>query len=79
MKKEKRVYLIDMQNRLQKRMNYRHPQAAFDTLLRCYALHKKHYTGWAGVQRRKGWMTPDKAREFAKYCGYPIDQPSKTE
>ena len=73
MKEENRVYLDDMLRRLQARMNYTHPQSAFDTLLIGFGKHKKHKTGWAGALRRKGWVSTYLAHEFAKYVGYPID------
>ena len=73
MKEENRVYLDDMMARLQAQMNYKDPQSAFDTLLICFGKHKKHKTGWAGALRRKGWVSPYLAHEFAKYVGYPID------
>ncbi|MBR4705874.1 MAG: hypothetical protein IKP02_09845 [Paludibacteraceae bacterium] len=69
-----RIYLSDMLQRLQARMNYKDPQYAFHTLLICFGHFKKHKTGWAGYIMRQGWMSPYMAREFAKYVGYPIDQ-----
>lgn len=69
-----RIYLSDMLQRLQARMNYKDPQYAFHTLLLCFGHFKKHKTGWAGYIMRQGWMSPYMAREFAKYVGYPIDQ-----
>ena len=69
-----RIYLSDMLQRLQARMNYKDPQYAFHTLLICFGHFKKHKTGWAGNIMRQGWMSPYMAREFAKYVGYPIDQ-----
>ena len=69
-----RIYLSDMLQRLQARMNYKDPQYAFHTLLLCFGHFKKHKTGWAGNIMRQGWMSPYMAREFAKYVGYPIDQ-----
>ena len=74
MNEENRVYLADMQQRLQARMNYKDPKSAFNTMLLCFGHYKKHKTGWAGQIRRQGWMSPYVAREFAKYVGYPIDQ-----
>ena len=74
MKEQNRVYLADMLQRLQARMNYRDPQYAFGTLLLCFGHYKKHKIGWSGVIRRQGWMSHYIAREFAKYVGYPIDQ-----
>ena len=71
---ENRIYLSDMLQRLQARMNYKDPQYAFHTLLLCFGHFKKHKTGWAGYLMRQGWMSPYMAREFAKYVGYPIDQ-----
>ena len=69
-----RIYLSDMLQRLQARMNYKDPQYAFHTLLICFGHFKKHKTGWAGYIMRQGWMSPYMAREFAKYVGYPIEQ-----
>ena len=69
-----KIYLSDMLQRLQARMNYKDPQYAFHTLLLCFGHFKKHKTGWAGYLMRQGWMSPYMAREFAKYVGYPIDQ-----
>ncbi len=69
-----KIYLSDMLQRLQARMNYKDPQYAFHTLLICFGHFKKHKTGWAGYLMRQGWMSPYMAREFAKYVGYPIDQ-----
>ena len=69
-----RIYLSDMLQRLQARMNYKDPQYAFHTLLICFGHFKKHKTGWAGNIMRQGWMSPYMAHEFAKYVGYPIDQ-----
>lgn len=74
MKEEYRVYLSDMQQRLQARMHYDDPQYAFHTLLLCFAKYKKHKTGWAGYILRQGWVSTYIAREFAKYVGYPIDK-----
>ena len=74
MKEENRIYLSDMQQRLQARMNYKDPQSAFRTLLLCFGKYKRHKTGWAGHIIRQGWTTPYIAREFAKYVGYPIDR-----
>ncbi len=74
MKAENRVYLVDMQRRLQAIMNYDHPLSAFRTLVLCFGKHKRHKTGWAGSIFRQGWMSPVKAREFALYVGYPIDR-----
>ena len=74
MKVNSRIYLSDMLQRLQARMNYKDPQYAFHTLLICFGHSKKHKTGWAGYLMRQGWMSPYMAREFAKYVGYPIDQ-----
>ena len=74
MKSENRIYLSDMLQRLQTRMNYKDPQYAFNVLLICFGHFKKHKIGWASHIRRQGWTTPYIAREFAKYVGYPIDQ-----
>ena len=74
MKSENRIYLSDMLQRLQARMNYKDPQYAFHTLLICFGHFKKHKTGWAGNIMRQGSMSPYMARDFAKYVGYPIDQ-----
>ena len=74
MKEENRVFLCDMQQRLQARMHYNDPQYAFYTLLLCFGHFKKHKTGWAGYIVRQGWMSPYLAREFANYVGYPIDK-----
>ena len=74
MKSENRIYLSDMLQRLQARMNYKDPQYAFHTLLLCFGHFKKHKTGWAAYIMRQGSMSPYMAREFAKYVGYPIDQ-----
>ena len=74
MREENRVLLADMLKRLQARMNYKKPKDAFNTLLICFGKKKRHKTGWAGVIKRKGWMSPYIAHEFANYVGYPIDQ-----
>ena len=74
MNEENRVYLADMQQRLQTRMNYKDPKSAFNTMLLCFGHYKKHKTGWAGQIRRQGWISHYIAREFANYVGYPIDQ-----
>ena len=74
MKEENRIYLADMQQRLQARMHYDHPHDAFHTLLLCFGKYRKHKSGWAGSLLRQGWTTPYIAREFAKYVGYPIDK-----
>jgi len=74
MRKENRVYLSDMRQRLQARMNYDDPHKAFHTLLLGFAKFRKHKTGWAGNIMRQGWTTPYIAHEFAKYVGYPIDK-----
>ena len=74
MKEENKVYLSDMQKRLQDRMNYDNPGYAFHTLLICFGHFKKHKTGWAGRIMSQGWTTPYIAHEFAKYVGYPIDR-----
>ena len=74
MREENKVFLCDMQQRLQARMHYDNPQNAFHTLLICFGHFKKHKTGWAGCIVRQGWMSLYIAREFAKYVGYPIDK-----
>ena len=67
-----KIELTDMMNRLQKRMNYDRPQAAFKALL--YGFEKaKKYPGWVRNARRRG-LTPSVAHEFAEYVGYPIDK-----
>ena len=74
MLEKNKIYLADMQQRLQARMHYDHPKSAFHTLLLCFGRFKKHKTGWAGYLLRQGWTTPYIAREFANYVGYPIDK-----
>ena len=74
MRTENKVFLADMLKRLQARMNYEKPKDAFNTLLICFGKKKRHKTGWAGQIKRKGWMSPYIAHEFANYVGYPIDQ-----
>ena len=74
MTEENKIYLSDMQQRLQARMNYASPRESFHTLLLCFGHFKKHKTGWAGQIMRQGWMSSYIAHEFAKYVGYPIDK-----
>ena len=74
MKKENKVMIKTMQARLQARMHYKHPEQAFNILLICYAKHRGFSSNWAHDQRKTGRMSRAKARDFAEYVGYPIDQ-----
>ena len=74
MRDNQKIALNEMRNRLQARLHYAHPESAFDALLYGYERHSKRI-GWARNVRYKGWLSPQIAREFAQYCGYPIDKP----
>ena len=73
MNEQNKIPLRDLRNNLQLLMNYRNPDLAFQVLLIGFAHTKRHTTGWVGRLKRKGWMAPSMAHEFAQYVGYPID------
>jgi len=70
MKKEQKILLALLKERLQSRMFYRHPDFAFDVLLYGWCKHRKHTVNWLSDVKRRGWITLTMARDFANYCGY---------
>lgn len=74
MKEEKKIPLDSLRDNLQARMHYKNPDYALKVLLICFARKRKYFSGWAGSVKKKGWMSPYVARQFAEYCGYPIDR-----
>ena len=68
--KGKRIELRTVRDRLQGRMNYRHPDFAMDVLLYGWCKKKGHRTNWLSDMKRRGWMSLAMARDFADYCGY---------
>ena len=70
MKQKQRIELTFIRDRLQARMNYRHPECAFETLLYSWCKKRGHTTNWLSDVKRRGWMSLEMARDFADYCGY---------
>ena len=70
MKKDVKIELTFLRERLQSRMNYEHPDFAFEVLLYGWNKHRGHSTNWLSDVKRRGWMSRTMARDFASYCGY---------
>ena len=70
MKPVTRIELTNLRDRLQSRMNYRHPDFAFDVLLYGWCKHRRHSKNWLSDVKRRGWLSLTMARDFAHYCGY---------
>ena len=71
--KQERISLRAMLGRLQSIEHYEDPQRAMDTLLYGFEKHTRR-KGFARNVRYTGYLAARTAREFAYYCGYPIDQ-----
>lgn len=68
MRKENKIPLRLLRDRLQAIEHYADPEKAMEELLgawRVYA-HKSWYTG------AKGWLSPDDAKAFCDYAGYDL-------
>ena len=72
MKKEQKIQLSFLKERLQSRMSYRNPDFAFDVLLYGWCKHRKHRTNWLSDVKRRGWISLTMACDFAAYCGYEL-------
>ena len=70
MKQQQRIELTYLCERLQSRMNYQYPECAFNTLLYSWCKKSGHTTNWLSDVKRRGWMSLEMARDFARYCGY---------
>ena len=66
----KKILLSQIRERLQARMNYRHPAFAFDVLLYGWCRKSRHHKNWLSNVKRRGWLSLEMARDFAHYCGY---------
>ena len=72
MKQQQKIDLDRLRDRLQARMQYSHPDFAFEVLLYGWCKHRRHSTNWLCDVRRRGWLTLASARDFADYCGYML-------
>ena len=72
MKKEQKIQLSFLKERLQSRLHYDDPEYAFDVLLYGWCKHRKHRTNWLSDVKRRGWLSLAMARDFAAYCGYEL-------
>jgi len=66
----KKISMNYIQARLQSRMNYEHPDFAFEVLLYGWCKYRKHNKNWLSDVKRRGWLSLAMARDFAAYCGY---------
>jgi len=72
MRQGEKIELSVLLERLQNRLNYCHPEFAFDVLLYGWCKKRGHSTNWLSDMKRRGWMSLSMARDFASYCGYMI-------
>ena len=72
MNQNNRVFLSDMKARLQERMHYENPDAAFDALLYGWAKKFHHGTQWLSMVKKRNWVFVTFAEQFEAYCGYKI-------
>lgn len=72
MKKQQKINLNHLCDRLQLRMNYANPSFAFDVLLYGWCKHRRHRTNWLSDVKRRGWLSIAMARDFETYCGYQL-------
>lgn len=72
MRQGEKIELSLLLKRLQNRLNYRHPDFAFDVLLYGWCKKEGHSTNWLSDMKRRGWLSLAMARDFADYCGYMI-------
>lgn len=70
MVKQQKISLDDLRDRLQSRMNYDHPDFAFEVLIYGWCKKRRHRTNWLSDVKRRGWLSLAMARDFADYCGY---------
>ena len=70
MEKTQKIPLETVLARLQARMNYKHPEFAFEVLLYGWCKNRKHSKNWLSDVKRRGWISLPMARDFAHYCGY---------
>ena len=72
MKKEQKIQLSFLKERLQSRLHYDDSEYAFGVLLYGWCKHRKHRTNWLSDVKRRGWISLTMARDFAAYCGYEL-------
>lgn len=72
MNDDKKIYLAEIRDELQQRMNYQHPRNAFNMLWSGWAEQLNRHgirTRAASSQKLKsGWLHHNDAREFCNYC-----------
>ena len=72
MKKETRISLPVLRDRLQSRLHYDDPDFALEVLLYGWSKHRGHRTNWLSDVKRRGWISQTMAHDFAEYCGYEL-------